>query len=108
MRQKKSQHQIKEDQAHKRMFEKFNGLSKRDRVFEKAKLHLNPIKFTYSINGDQYIREIIDFRRNGRTLIYDYHGEEAIMTWDEKRGRYRTKYAFIYFSFLETHRVREI
>ena len=69
----------------------------------KAEFSKNPIKVTYSIGSDSYIETIVDFKRNGKTIVLS-NGSEFV--WKQKANqdypKYQAKtggYGFIYFLF---------
>ena len=83
---------------------KFQNLSNEEKVIERANLLINPLQFTKSSGGDSYICKVVDFTRNGKTLIFDFCGDHYKLQWNTKNNRYSPKYGFAYFSFLEEER----
>lgn len=101
---KRKQRQLEEKRINENLFNKLSNLSKEDQTLVRADLLINPIQLTYSINGDSYIKTIVDFKRNGKTLILDC-GKELV--WKQKANqdfaKYQVKsnsYGYIMFSVL--------
>lgn len=92
----KNMHTQCEDSNHRWLFDTLRNKSNQEKTLLRADLILNPIKFTASINGDSYVKQILDFSRNGRTL----HTTNGKITWNERKQRYTQSSYFIYFSFL--------
>lgn len=102
------QRRLDEKRYNDNLFNNLSNLSKEDQLVMKAELLINPIQVTYSIGSDSYIKSIVDFKRNGKTIILD-NGNE--FTWKQKANQDYPKYqaksgsfGFIYFSFLENKR----
>lgn len=102
------QRRIEEKRLNENLFNKLSNLSNDQKIEIRAELLINPIQVTYSIGSDSYIRNIVDFKRNGKIIILD-NGNEFI--WKQKSGqefpKYQAKsggYGRLNFSFLEEKR----
>lgn len=105
---KSKQRRIDEKRYNDNLFNNLTELSKQDKELLKAEFSKNPIKVTYSIGSDSYIETIVDFKRNGKTIILS-NGKEFV--WKQKANQDYPKYqaklggcGFIYFSFLQEKR----
>lgn len=96
----KNEYETLRTNNHFSMFQMFKNKTKQEQIILRSKLIINPIKFTLSINGDDYIAKIIDFARNGRHIITN----KGIIKWSDKKQRYTKAYYWVYFSFLNEKR----
>jgi hypothetical protein len=107
---KSKQRRIDEKRYNDNLFNNITNLSKEEQVYAKANLLINPIQVTYAIGSDTYIKTIVDFKRNGKTIIL-CNGKEFVYKQKKTQDypRYQAKtgsFGFIYFSFLENKRDR--
>tara|TARA_R110002012_G_scaffold66133_5_gene173068 strand:- start:2938 stop:3258 length:321 start_codon:yes stop_codon:yes gene_type:complete len=86
---------------------KFQNLTNDQKIIARAELLINPLQFTKNNGCDSYICKVVDFTRNGKTLIYNFCGDDYKLQWNTKRNRYSPKYGFAYFSILKEKRNRE-
>lgn len=108
----KTNRQIIEQDAQNKMFDSVYGLTNEEQVIRNEELKKNPVPFTYAIGGDAYIKYVVGFERNGRTLLYKSDGKYAEiekMTWktgkrEGELDRYTTRSGWIYFSQTFTRR----
>ena len=62
------QRRIEEKRLNENLFNKLSNLSNDQKIEMRTELLINPIQVTYSIGSDSYIRNIVDFKRNGKIL----------------------------------------
>ena len=86
------------------VFNTFTNLTPAEKVVQRANLLINPLQFTKSSGGDSYICNVVDFARNGKTLIFDFCGDHYKLQWNAAKNRYSVKFGYAYFSILEAKR----